>query len=71
MNAKLHHEAGDGAEESRVIIETVLHQVVEAVGAERRPGAVHLENERPLARLDAHAKDLRRRRASTRTGSSS
>ena len=36
---------GHDAEEARVVEEAVLHQVVEAVGAVRRPVAVHLDHE--------------------------
>ena len=42
---ELDDEAGNDAEESGVVVETMLHQIVEAVGAERSPGARDLNDD--------------------------
>src|SRR4029077_16662863 len=43
----------------RVVVEAGAHELVEAVGAVRRPLAVHLHDERALRRVDLHAIDRR------------
>ena len=43
-----------------VVVEPVLDEVVEAIGAERRPGAVHGDHERALGRLESRLVGLRR-----------
>ena len=52
VDAELHHEALDDAEEGDVVEVAELDQVVEAVGAERRPVAMHLDDEVALGRRD-------------------
>ena len=52
MNAELRHEPGNDAEEADVVEVTALHEVVEPIGAERRPVFMHVDDERPLARLE-------------------
>src|SRR5262245_49075181 len=49
VDAKLHHETVDHAEEARVVVKTVLDQIVEAIGAARRPVAMNLDHERAFA----------------------
>ena len=48
VDAELHHEAVEHAEEARVVEKAVLDQIVEAVGAVGRPIAMHLDHEAPL-----------------------
>jgi hypothetical protein len=60
MDAELHHEAGDHAEEADVVVEAVLDQIVEAVGAVRRPVAVHLDHECALGGVELGLVDRRR-----------
>jgi hypothetical protein len=38
-DAELRDEIGDGAEDDGVVVEVMLHEIVEAIGAERRPCA--------------------------------
>ena len=57
MGAELHHEAGDDAEEARVVVESAPHQLVEAVGAPRGPAAVGFDDKRSLACLEAGEED--------------
>ena len=57
VDAELHHEALDDAEEARVVEEAVLDEIVEAVGADRRPVAMHLDDEAALARVELHLVD--------------
>ena len=45
VHAPLHHKAGHDAKESVIVIETALHQLIEAVRAHRRPVAMHLHGE--------------------------
>ena len=54
MNAELRHEAGDDAKEAHAVVETGAHEVVEAVDASRRPGAVYRDDEIALCRAEAH-----------------
>src|SRR4029079_15534583 len=44
-DAELHHEARDHAKEAAVVGEAVLDEIVEAVGAVRRPVAVYFDDE--------------------------
>ena len=60
MHAELHHEAGDRAEEAGVVEEAALYQRVEAIDPLGRPGAMRLEDEGPLAGLEADAEGGRR-----------
>src|SRR5512139_2998598 len=48
MDAELGHETLDHAEEPYLVVEAVLHQVVEAIGAVGRPGPRHLDHEGAL-----------------------
>ena len=57
---ELDHEAVDGAEEPRVVEEAELDEVVEAVGAVRRPVAVHLDDEGALRRGELRLEDVGR-----------
>src|SRR5262245_7745584 len=52
VDAELHHEALDHAEEARVVEKSVLDQIVEAIGALRRPVAMNLDHERAFARVE-------------------
>ena len=51
-DAELDHEALDHAEEARVIVDLLLHQLIEARGAEGGPGLGHLDDEVALAGLN-------------------
>ena len=55
VDAELHHKAGDHAEKSQVGEKTGLDQVVEAVGAQRGPGAGDLDAEVALGGLEVHS----------------
>src|SRR5207248_334769 len=59
VNPELRHESRDHPEEPAVIVVTALHQVVEAVGAERRPVAMNLDHEVPRAGLETGAERVR------------
>jgi hypothetical protein len=52
VDAELHHEALDHAEEARIVEVAVLDEIVEAVGAVRRPVAMHLDHEAALAGIE-------------------
>src|SRR6185312_1201934 len=54
VDAELHHEALDDAEEGDVVVVAELDEVVEAIGAERRPVAMHLDHEVALGRRELH-----------------
>ena len=41
------------AEEPRIVVKAVLDQIVEPVGADRRPIAMNLDDERPLAGVES------------------
>ena len=60
MDAELHHEARDHAEEADVVVKSVLHQIVETVGAVRGPVAVHLDHEDALGGVELGLVDGRR-----------
>src|SRR4029077_16828135 len=49
IDAELHHETRHDAEEAHVVVKSVLHEVVETVGAFWRPGARYLNHEHALA----------------------
>jgi len=53
VNPELRHESRDHPEEPAVIVVAALHQVVEPVGAERRPVAMDFDHEGTRARLEA------------------
>src|SRR6185312_1562088 len=36
-DAELHHEPGDHAKETHIVIESILHEIVETIGSFRRP----------------------------------
>ena len=59
-NAELDELAGAHAEESRLVEESLTHQLVEAIGTDRRPVAVHFDDEVAAARFELHAKHTRR-----------
>src|SRR5256885_4714357 len=59
VNPELRHESRDHPEEPAVIVITALHQVVEPVGAERRPIAMHLDHEVAGTGLEARAEGVR------------
>src|SRR3989442_1550365 len=59
VEPELHHEVGHDAEEARVVEEAILHEVVETVGAFRRPVAVHFDDEGALARVELRLELLR------------
>ena len=52
--SELHDEVRDGAEEAHAVVVPVVHQPVQAVGAPRRPVAVHLQVEGAARGGDAH-----------------
>src|SRR6266545_1348408 len=54
VDAELHHEIGDHAEEAAVVVEPVLNQVIETIRAVWRPIAVHLDDEGAGARVERH-----------------
>ena len=60
VDAELHHEAVDHAEEAVIVEEAVLDQIEEAVGAVGRPVAMHLDDEGTLARIELHLVDIGR-----------
>ena len=60
IETELHHEAAQHAEEARIVVEAVLHQVVKAVGGVRRPVSMNLDDEHTLTRLEPRT--IRRRR---------
>src|SRR4029079_19636424 len=54
VDAELHHEVTNHTEEACVVIEAVLDEIVEAVGAIRRPVAMHFDHEAAFARVELH-----------------
>ena len=52
VDAELHHEVRHDAEEAAVVVVAVLHEVVEAIGALRRPGSGHLHDEHARRRRE-------------------
>src|SRR5262249_5785441 len=52
IDAELHHEAGDHAEKTGAVVKAVLDEIVEPVGAFRRPGARHLDHEHAPGRIE-------------------
>src|SRR6266480_1726462 len=59
-DAKLNDEAGHNAEETGVVIEVVLNQIVEAVGADGSPSAIDSYNKISSRRRESYPKHLRR-----------
>ena len=53
MQAELRHEPVEDAEEARVVVEAVLHEVVETVGGKWRPLPLDRDDERALAGVEA------------------
>src|SRR5262245_9897486 len=52
VDAELHHEALDHADDARIVVNTVLDQIVEAIGAAWRPVAMNRDHERAFARVE-------------------
>ena len=52
VDAELHHEAGDHPEESHVVVEAVLDEIVEAIRALRRPLAGDLDHEHAFGGIE-------------------
>jgi hypothetical protein len=59
-DSELDDEVLHDAEERHTVEEVCAREVVEAIGAARRPGAMHRHDERALRRLEGDA--IRRRR---------
>src|SRR5262249_28340997 len=53
-DAKLHDEARNDAEEGSVVIEMMLYQIVETIGAERSPGPGDGNGESTSRRVELH-----------------
>src|SRR5215467_1474216 len=51
-HAELRHEPGQHTEETHVVVEAVFDEVVEPIGAKRRPLAVYFDDEHALARVE-------------------
>src|SRR5262245_61767776 len=60
VDPDLRHEAVDHAEKAAVVVEPATYQVVEPIGAARRPRAVDRHDERPLAGLELRLERLGR-----------
>ena len=52
VDPELHHEACEHAEEADIVVEAVLDEIIEAVGAVRRPIAIDLKDEGALAGVE-------------------
>ena len=65
-DAELSDVSREHAEKSRVVIESVLHEVMESVHSQRSPRAVCFDYEWTSTRLEANAKYFRRRLRGTR-----
>ena len=52
VDAELHHEAGDHPEETGIVEEAVLDEVIKPVGAKRRPIAMDFDDERTFAGVE-------------------
>src|SRR4029077_16949258 len=60
VQSKLHDEAGEHAEETRLVEELIPGEIVKAVRTQRRPGARHLYHKLSLGRRELHAIDIGR-----------
>src|SRR5688572_8808777 len=60
VQTELRHESRAHPEEAGAVVKAVLHQVVEAARANRRPFAMRLDHVRPFAALEARAKNVGR-----------
>ena len=55
VQPELRHESAQHAKEANAVVEAALHERVEAIGGERRPLAVHFDDEWTLAGLETGA----------------
>src|SRR5207237_3304541 len=60
MDAELRHEAADHPEKADVVVVATRDELIEPIDTVWRPGAIGLEHERSLVRLEADAKRIRR-----------
>ena len=60
VDAELREARRDDAKESGAVVEAVPHEVVEAIDAVRREPPLDVEQDQPLARLEADEKARRR-----------